>query len=166
MSSQQLRQEQRDLEGSPLTQQRRSSLASPSSARLSAAILQANLILIDSSGRPDCAGPGLAVALQHRSFGGSSISVGPVRLLIKGSGALARRIHILSAQRRLDIFNCPELTGALARAVPVNHCVPLRLYPQLRELLEQISDSTSNAQRSSEGSRAKSHRSLIAERAT
>ena len=150
MSSQQLRQEQRDLEGSPLTQQRRSSLASPSPARLAAAILQADLVLIDSGSQPSSAGPRLAIALQHRSE-----TAGPVRLLIKGRGALARRIHILAHQRRLAIFNYPELTRALARAVPVNHYVPLRLYPQLADLLKQTSTvqkhfdpSTSNRQRS------------------
>jgi flagellar biosynthetic protein FlhB len=135
MSAQQLRQEHRDLEGNPLTQQRRSSLAAPSPARLAAAILQADLVLIDSSSQPSSAGPRLAIALQHRTITGPS---SPVRLLIKGSGALARRIHILAAQRRLGIFNYPELTRALARAVPVNHYVPLRLYPQLAELLGRL----------------------------
>ncbi len=132
MSPQQLRQEHRDLEGNPLTQQRRSSLAPPSPARLAAAILQADLVLIDSRSQPSSAGPRLAIALQHRTG-----TAGPVRLLIKGSGALARRIHILAAQRRLGIFNYPQLTRALARAVPVNHYVPLRLYPELAELLQQ-----------------------------
>ena len=52
-------------------------------------------------------------------------------------------------------FNDPELTRALARAVPVNHYVPLRLYPQLTELLKQttnvqnhVEPSTSNPKRS------------------
>ena len=132
MSPQQLRQEHRDLQGNPLIQQRRSRQAAPSAAQLAAAILQADLLLIDSSNSPDSASPSVAIALQHRNR-----TTGPVKLLTKGSGALASRMHMFAQQRKLDIFNYPELTRALARAVPVNHYVPLRLYPQLTELLQQ-----------------------------
>ena len=132
MSPQQLRQEHRDLEINPLIQQRRSSHATPSPAQLAAAILQADLILTDYPTSPSSAGPSLAIALQHRRG-----TMGPVRLLTKGSGALASRIYVLAQQRQLDIFNYPQLTRELARAIPLNHYVPLRLYPQLTELLQQ-----------------------------
>ena len=133
MSHQQLRQEQCDIEGSDLTRQRRSSLALASPARLAGAVLQANLILTDSPS--DHSVPQLAVALRHRSAGGSG---GPVQLLAKGSGVLARQIYTLANQRSLPVHNCPALAQALARAVPLNHYVPLRLYPELTELLAQL----------------------------
>ncbi len=165
MSPQQLRQEQRDLQGSPLTQQRRSSPLTPSPARLAAAILQADLILIDSDShrQSSSAGPSLAIALQHRTLAGTA---SPVRLLTKGSGALARQIHILATQRRLGIYNYPELTRALARAVPVNHYVPLRLYPQLTELLQQISDQLTVTQESAASSPSNPQRFLSTDLAT
>ena len=140
MPPQQLRQEQRDLEGSPLVQQRRSSLSAPSPARLAGAILQADLVLVDSDARSDSAVPGLALALQCRTAAGP---IGSVKLLLKGSGALARQIQLLGGQRGLALFNYPELTRALARAVPINHYVPLRLYPELSELLAELSSSRS-----------------------
>ncbi|NIA07732.1 MAG: hypothetical protein GWP14_08910 [Actinobacteria bacterium] len=133
MSHQQLRQEQRDIEGSDLTRQRRSSLALVSPGRLAAAVLQADLVLTDS--QTDRSAARLALVLRHRSTGGLS---SPVRLLAKGSGALARQICTLAQQRGLPIHNRPALAQALARAVPLNHYVPLRLYPEIAELLEHL----------------------------
>ncbi len=133
MSHHQLRQEQRDIQGSDLTRQRRSSLALASPARVAAAVLQADLILTDS--QSDSSIPQLALALKHHSASGRR---SPVRLLAKGSGAVARQIHLLAVQRGLRPFNCPALTRALARSVPVNHYAPLRLYSELAELLEQL----------------------------
>ena len=133
MSHQQLRQEQRDTEGSELTRWRRSSLALASPARLAAAVLQADLILTDS--QSDSSIPQLALALKNLSASGLD---GPVRLLAKGSGAVARQIHMLAGQRGLQTVNCPDIARALARAVPLNHYVPLRLYPEFVELLEHL----------------------------
>ena len=140
MSHQQLRQEQRDIQGSDLTRQRRSSLALASPARLAATVLQADLILTDS--QSDRSVPQLALVLRHRRAGGLG---SPVRLLAKGSGALARQIYTLAHQRGLPIHHRPALTQALARAVPLNHYVPLRLYPELAELLEQLSSRAASA---------------------
>lgn len=135
MSTQQLRQEQRDLQGSPLTQQRRSDMTSTSPAQLAAAILQSDLILVDCAHSSDSDATRLAVALQRFRSPRSTEKASPIKLLVKGSGALAGQIHLLARQRALPIFNRPDLAKALARAVAVNHCVPLRLYPELIDLL-------------------------------
>ena len=138
MSPHQLRQEQRELEGGSLTRRRRSSLEIPSPARLAGAVLQADLILTDSERQPNSAGPQLALALQHRNASGTSGQRSSVRLLAKGSGAVSRQIHLLASQRRMRILNCPALARSLARAIPLNHYVPLRLYPELAQLLQQL----------------------------
>ena len=140
MSHQELRQEQQDIEGSDLTRRRRSSLATPSPARLAAAVLGANLVLTDS--QSDSSVPQLALALKHRSGYGLR---SPIRLLAKGSGSLARQIYLLANQRHLSIHNCPALAQALARAVPLNHYVPLRLYPELAELLQNCPNRAATA---------------------
>ena len=145
MSAQQLRQEQHDLEGSSLTRQRRSGLAMPSPARLAAAVLQADLILTDSTDLSDSVGPQLALALRHRTGSGINRLGNPVRLIAKGTGAVARQIYLLASLRGLPIHACPALTQALARAVPLNHYVPLRLYPELTELLQRSSSPASTA---------------------
>ena len=133
MSHQQLRQEHREIEGSDLTRQRRSSRAVASPTQLAAAVLQADLILTDSQSHDSV--PKLVLALKHGSVGNTA---GPVKLLAKGTGALARQLYTLAQQRGLCMHDCPDLAKALARAVPVNHYVPLRLYPELAELLTQL----------------------------
>ena len=144
MSPEQLRQEQRDIEGSPLTRRRRSSLAMPSPAALASAILQADFVLTDSDGQPNPTGPRLALALQRCRSARVSTPQSPVRLLAKGSGAVARQIHLLAGQRGLPILNRPDLARALARSLSVNRYVPLRLYPQLSRLLEQLDASNTD----------------------
>lgn len=138
MSPHQLREEQREIEGSALTRRRRSSLEIPSPTRLAGAILQADLILTDSQCQPNSTRPQLALALQHHTASGMAGHRSSVRLLAKGSGAVARQIHLLASQRRMRIFNCPALARSLARAVLLNHYVPLRLYPELAQLLQQL----------------------------
>ena len=140
MSTHQLRQEQRELHGSPLTRQRRARLALPSPAKLASAVLQSDLVLVDCPETAGSSGARLAVALQRCRPRPQANADSPVRLTIKGSGAVARQIHLLSRQRGLAIFNRPDLTAALARAVAVNHYVPLRLYPELTDLLREDQD--------------------------
>jgi len=137
MSPEELRQEQRDTEGISLIR-RRWTVNMPSPAALAAAVLQADFVLIDSAISRESGSPQLAVALKCGCFRTKALNRGPVRLLAKGSGALARQIHLLAAQRSLPLFVRPNLTVALARAVPVNHYVPLRLYPELTELLQHF----------------------------
>ena len=126
MTTEELREEMRNLRGDPQLIARRRALARKfREQRLASSVAQADVVVT---------GPGeLALAIRYEA--GTSAPV----VVAKGLGASGKRIRELATDHQVPIVDQQSLARSLYEAVDVNEPVPQQLFPAVAEILAEIS---------------------------
>jgi flagellar biosynthetic protein FlhB len=131
MTPQEVRDEQRTMQGDPqIVARRRTAQRQLLEMGPAAAITGADLMITSSEG--------LAVALRYQADAMSA----PV-VLAKGSGASALRMRRLAEESGVPIVERKQLAGALHKQVAVRGPVPEKLFAQVAEVLAYAGESKS-----------------------
>jgi flagellar biosynthesis protein FlhB len=126
MSSQEVREEMRNLQGDPQVIARRRVIQRQLAAhRLSKSVPKADVIVTNPTE--------LAVALQYDP----TTMAAPV-VVAKGAGLLAQQIRRLALKHGVPIVERKPLAQALYRDVELNHPVPDQLYSTVAEVLAYV----------------------------
>ncbi len=125
MTRQEVRDELRELDGSPQTKRRirllRRRLAR---MRMAAEIPKADVIVTNPEH--------YAAALQYRD------GMRAPRLVGKGTGLVAQRIREIAAEHNVPVIEAPPLARAICRFVELEDEIPAGLYPPVAEVLAYV----------------------------
>ncbi len=126
MTRQEVRDELRELEGSPQTKRRIRALRHRlARLRMMSEVPKADVVIVN----PDH----YAAALRYRAD-----SMRAPRLVAKGSGLVALRIRNLAGEHEVPIVEAPRLARALCRYVDLDEEIPTGLYPPVAEVLAHV----------------------------
>lgn len=126
MTSQEVREEMRNLQGDPQIMARRRAVQRQLAInRLKSAVPKADVVITNPTE--------LAVAIQY-DF---DTMAAPI-VLAKGAGVLAQRIRRLALEHGVPIVEKKPLAQTLYRDVDVNHPIPSQLYAAVAEVLAYV----------------------------
>jgi flagellar biosynthesis protein FlhB len=125
MTRQEVKDELRELDGSPQTKRRikllRRRLAR---MRMAAEVPKADVIVTNPEH--------YAAALQYRE------GMRAPRLVAKGTGLVAQRIREIATEHRVPVIEAPPLARAICRFVELEDEIPAGLYPPVAEVLAYV----------------------------
>ncbi|HTT78241.1 MAG TPA: flagellar type III secretion system protein FlhB [Stellaceae bacterium] len=126
MTRQEVRDELREMEGSPQTKRRirvlRHRLAR---LRMMSEVPKADVVIVNPEH--------YAAALRYRAD-----SMRAPRLVAKGAGLVALRIRALAGKHEVPIVEAPRLARAICRYVELDEEIPTGLYPPVAEVLAHV----------------------------
>lgn len=126
MTSQELREEMKNLQGDPQVMARRRAIQRQLVAsRIGSAVPKADVVVTNPTE--------LAIALQYDP----ATMAAPV-VVAKGAGVLAQRIRRLALEHNIPIVEKKELARALYKEVEINHPVPNKVYAAVAEVLAYV----------------------------
>jgi flagellar biosynthesis protein FlhB len=126
MSRQDIKDEMRELDGSPQTRRRiRSLRAKMARMRMMSEVPKADVVIVNPEH--------YAAALSYREDG-----MRAPRLVAKGSGLVALRIRELAGDHSVPIVEAPPLARTIFRAVELGDEVPVGLYGAVAEVLAYV----------------------------
>jgi flagellar biosynthesis protein FlhB len=126
MTRQEIRDELRDLEGSPQTRRRIRGLRRRlARLRMMSEVPRADVVVVN----PDH----YAAALRYREA-----EMRAPRLVAKGTGLVALRIRELAEEHGVPIVEAPRLARAIWRFVEFEDEIPIALYPAVAEVLAYV----------------------------
>lgn len=123
MTTAELREEMRNLQGNPQTRARRKSFGRQ---------------LQQSRGDADLAGASVIIAHDHHvavALRYDERTMSAPQVVAAGTGAAAARIRSLASARRVTIVERPQLARTIERTVAMNRAIPPHLYAQVAEVL-------------------------------
>jgi flagellar biosynthesis protein FlhB len=126
MTRQEVRDELRELEGSPQTRRRIRGLRQRlARMRMMAQVEKADVVVVN----PDH----YAAALRYQSG-----EMRAPRVVAKGAGLVALRIRALAREHAVAIIEAPRLARAIYRHVDLDDEIPTWLYPPVAEILAYV----------------------------
>ncbi len=126
MTSQQVREEMKNLEGNPqMTARRKQVQRQLALSRISTAVPKADVVITNPTE--------LAIAVQYDP----ETMAAPI-VVAKGAGVIAQRIRKLALEHGIAILERKPLAQALYREVEVNHPVPQEKYAAVAEVLAYV----------------------------
>ena len=126
MTSQEVREELKNLEGNPqMIARRRFVQRQLAASRLSAAVPKADVVVTNPTE--------LAVAIQYEP----ETMAAPI-VVAKGAGLIAERIRRLAEEHGIPIVEKKPLARALYREVEINHPIPQDKYSAVAEILAYV----------------------------
>lgn len=126
MTRQELRDETRDIDGSPQTKRRiRSLRAKMARGRMMAEVPQATVVITNPQH--------YAAALKY-----SEGTTRAPQLVAKGTGLVALRIRELAAEHQIPVIEAPPLARAICRYVELTDEIPVALYGAVAEVLAYV----------------------------
>lgn len=126
MTTQEVREEMKNLEGNPLMIARRRQVQRQLAlSRLSSAVPKADVVITNPTE--------LAVAIQYEP----QEMAAPI-VVAKGAGLLAQRIRRLALEHGIPIVEKKPLAQALYRDVEINHPIPEERYAAVAEVLAYV----------------------------
>jgi flagellar biosynthetic protein FlhB len=126
MSRQELREEQREAEGSPQTRRRIRALRIKfARARMMAEVPKADVVVVNPEH--------FAAALSYRED-----RMRAPRLVAKGTGLIALRIREIADEHGVPVLEAPPLARSINRFVDLGHEIPVGLYPAVAEVLAYV----------------------------
>ena len=125
MTKEEVRQENKEMEGSPEVKGRIRSLQREAARRrMMSAVPSADVIVTNPTH--------LAVALAYKS------GMGAPKVLAKGAGEIARKIREIGAANAIPLLEAPPLARALYRHVDLDQEIPASLYAAVAEVLAYV----------------------------
>jgi flagellar biosynthetic protein FlhB len=126
MTRQDVKDEMRELDGSPQTRRRiRTLRAKMARMRMMSEVPKADVVIVNPEH--------YAAALTYREDG-----MRAPRLVAKGSGLTALRIRELAGDNAVPVIEAPPLARALYRAVELGDEIPVGLYAAVAEVLAYV----------------------------
>jgi flagellar biosynthesis protein FlhB len=126
MTRQEVRDELREMEGSPQTKRRiRAVRHRLARLRMMSEVPKADVVIVNPEH--------YAAALRYRAD-----SMRAPRLVAKGSGLVALRIRTLAGEHEVPIVEAPRLARAICRYVELDEEIPTGLYPPVAEVLAHV----------------------------
>lgn len=126
MTTQEIREEMKSLEGDPqMISRRRAVQRQLAASRLSAAVPKADVVVTNPTE--------LAIAIQYDP----ETMAAPI-VVAKGAGPIAKRIRELALENGIPIVEKKPLAQALYREVDVNHPIPHDKYAAVAEILAYV----------------------------
>jgi flagellar biosynthesis protein FlhB len=126
MTRQEIRDELRELEGSPQTRRRiRALRARLARMRMMNEVPKADVVIVNPEH--------FAAALRYREE-----RMRAPRLAAKGAGLVALRIRAIADEHAVPIVEAPRLARALCRYVELDEEIPIGLYPPVAEVLAHV----------------------------
>jgi flagellar biosynthetic protein FlhB len=130
MTSQELREEMKTLQGDPQVMARRRQVQRQLVMnRLQSAVPQADVVVTNPTE--------LAIAIQY-----DPVTMAAPIVVAKGAGVMAQRIRRLALENDVPIVERKPLAQALYRDVDVNHPVPTERYAAVAEVLRYVYELT------------------------
>ena len=126
MSREEVRQEQREMEGDPQLKARiRSQQRAIARKRMMAAVPKADVIVTNPTH--------FAVALEYREG-----KMGAPRVVAKGRNLIAQRIREIGEEHRVPVLEAPPLARALYRHTEIGSEIPQALYTVVAQVLAYV----------------------------
>lgn len=126
MTRQEVRDEQRELEGSPQTKRRIRALRLRfARGRMMSEVPKADVVIVNPEH--------FAAALRYRED-----RMRAPRLVAKGTGLVALRIREIAGEHAVPVVEAPRLARALCRYVELDDEIPIGLYPPVAEVLAHV----------------------------
>jgi flagellar biosynthesis protein FlhB len=126
MSRQQIKDELRELDGSPQTKRRIKLLRRRMARmRMAAEVPKADVVITNPEH--------YAAALQYREE-----RMRAPRLVAKGAGLVASRIREIAVAHQVPVIEAPPLARAICRYVELEDEIPVALYPPVAEILAYV----------------------------
>jgi flagellar biosynthesis protein FlhB len=126
MTRQELKDEFRELDGSPQTKRRIKLLRRRfARMRMSAEVPKADVVVTNPEH--------YAAALRYREG-----EMRAPRLVAKGTGLVAQRIREIAAEHHVPVIEAPPLARAICRYVELEDEIPAGLYPPVAEVLAYV----------------------------
>jgi flagellar biosynthesis protein FlhB len=126
MTRQEVRDEQRELEGSPQTRRRiRTLRLRLARSRMMSEVPKADVVIVNPEH--------YAAALRYRED-----RMRAPRLVAKGSGLVALRIREVAGEHAVPVVEAPRLARALYHHVDLDEEIPIGLYPPVAEVLAHV----------------------------
>jgi flagellar biosynthesis protein FlhB len=126
MTRQEIRDELRELEGSPQTKRRiRALRARLARMRMMSEVPKADVVIVNPEH--------FAAALRYRED-----RMRAPRLVAKGTGLVALRVRAIADEHAVPIVEAPRLARALCRYVELDEEIPIGLYPPVAEVLAHV----------------------------
>jgi flagellar biosynthesis protein FlhB len=126
MTSQEIREEMKNLQGDPqILARRRAIQRQLVASRISSGVPKADVVVTNPTE--------FAVALQY-----DPASMAAPIVVAKGAGVLAQRIRRLALEHNIPIVEKKELARALYKEVEINHPVPNKVYAAVAEVLAYV----------------------------
>jgi flagellar biosynthesis protein FlhB len=126
MTRQEIKDELRELDGSPQTKRRIKLLRRRMARmRMAAEVPKADVVVTNPEH--------YAAALQYREE-----KMRAPRLVAKGTGLVALRIREIAAEHRVPVIEAPPLARAICRYVEIEDEIPSALYPPVAEVLAYV----------------------------
>jgi len=126
MSREEVRQEQREMEGDPQLKARiRSQQRAIARKRMMASVPKADVIVTNPTH--------FAVALEYREG-----KMGAPRVVAKGRNLIAQRIRQLGEEHRVPVLEAPPLARALYRHTEIGSEIPQALYAVVAQVLAYV----------------------------
>jgi flagellar biosynthesis protein FlhB len=126
MTRQEVKDEMRELDGSPQTKRRIALLRRRRArARMASEVPKADVVVTNPEH--------YAAALQYRAD-----SMRAPRLVAKGTGLVALRIREIAIEHEVAIIEAPPLARAICRHVELDDEIPPGLYPPVAEILAHV----------------------------
>jgi flagellar biosynthetic protein FlhB len=126
MTSQEVREEMKNLEGNPQVIGRRKQVQRQLAMhRLAAAVPKADVVITNPTE--------LAIAIQY-----DPLTMAAPIVLAKGAGVIAQRIRKLALENNIPIVEKKPLAQALYREVEMNHPIPHDRYAAVAEVLAYV----------------------------
>jgi flagellar biosynthesis protein FlhB len=126
MTRQEVRDEVRELEGSPQTKRRIRALRQRlARLRMMSEVARADVVIVNPEH--------FAAALRYRED-----RMRAPRLVAKGGGLVALRIREVAGEHAVPIVEAPRLARALCRYVDLDDEIPVGLYPPVAEVLAYV----------------------------
>jgi flagellar biosynthetic protein FlhB len=126
MTREELRQENKELEGDPQLKARiRSQQREQARKRMMAAVPKAHVVVTNPTH--------YAVALQY-----DSATMGAPKVVAKGMNLIAARIRDLAAQHHVPLLEAPPLARALYRHANLGDQIPAALYTAVAEVMAYV----------------------------
>jgi flagellar biosynthesis protein FlhB len=126
MTRQEIRDEHRDLEGSPQTKRRiRGLRVRLARLRMMTEVARADVVIVNPEH--------YAAALRYRED-----RMRAPRLVGKGTGLVALRIREVAGEHAVPVVEAPRLARAICRYVELDDEIPAGLYPPVAEVLAHV----------------------------
>lgn len=126
MTRQEVRDELRELEGSPQTRRRiRALRARVARMRMMTEVAKADVVIVNPEH--------FAAALRYRDG-----EMRAPRLVAKGTGLIASRIREVAGEHDIPVIEAPPLARAICRYVELEDEIPIGLYPPVAEVLAYV----------------------------
>jgi flagellar biosynthetic protein FlhB len=126
MTRQEVRDELRDLEGSPQTKRRIRALRHRlARLRMMSEVAKADVVIVNPEH--------YAAALRYRED-----RMRAPRLVAKGSGLVALRMREVAGENGVPVVEAPRLARAICRYVDLDDEIPVGLYPAVAEVLAHV----------------------------